>query len=246
MKLLIDAGNTRIKWGLQDGATFKDGGAYVYRDTPLNERITDIFSSITSALDSIWISNVAGRTMHDALCNFFQDRWQKTPQFPRASRCNFGLKNGYVSSETMGMDRWFALTAAWHRLQKPLLLIGAGTCTTADMVDATGQHRGSLIAPGLRLLQESIVQRVENCQISVNLDVPAWSFGDTTGSAIHGGCTSLVHSFIEQAYHHAKKVLGNCTPLITGGDAPILLAQLSIPFEYLPALVLEGLALISA
>src|SRR3546814_16303281 len=122
MKLLIDIGNTRLKWALVRDGQFIDSGAMIHDGEPART----IAQLPASKPDAIWISHVMGLTHEHALSEAVRSQLVQIPNFARSSAGWHGLRNAYREPERPGVDRWLALIAAWqtHRGAE----IGKGTC----------------------------------------------------------------------------------------------------------------------
>ena len=114
--LLIDAGNSRLKWAL---AKFQNGlqaGAWSNQNVLNNEQVTrEIFAGL-SPPDHVIISNVAG----DKMTQILQDAcaaWSCNIKFVIAQQQQCGVLNTYQRPAQLGSDRWAALIAAWQRSQ---------------------------------------------------------------------------------------------------------------------------------
>ncbi|HYD33231.1 MAG TPA: type III pantothenate kinase, partial [Methylophilaceae bacterium] len=156
MILAIDAGNSRMKWGV-----FEDSGVLHAHGIMPNASIAnaDLPNAWTQCSRSI-VSNVAGPGVAETLGNMLTKlnipvHWLKA----EAQAC--GVVNSYQSPGRLGTDRWASLIAAWHRYHAPCVVVNAGTALTIDALaereDGQGLFLGGLIVPGLRLMQQSLV-----------------------------------------------------------------------------------------
>src|SRR5688500_7072787 len=107
--LAIDAGNTRIKWGLHDGQDWIITGAVAKLETV---RLRDTWKHMP-APDSIVISNVAGELIRSEL-NVLMAKWRMNPIWISSQTRQNGIVNGYEQPEKLGSDRWAALIGARH------------------------------------------------------------------------------------------------------------------------------------
>lgn len=177
----------------------------------------------------------------------------------------FGIQHCYAEIETLGVDRWLTLLLAKSE-QTAAIIIDAGTAITLDAIDAKGNHLGGWIAPGMKLMQEALINKSSRLRISS--DMPNELLGTSTERAIHLGCKASLNGFVEQALFAAKTALkvqlkargqtkDEITKIwLTGGDCQYLgndmldeaatchtypLNELDTA-EQRPDLVLEGLA----
>ena len=89
---------------------------------------------------------ISGRHLHSA-------------HFIGAREKQCGVRNGYAKPAQLGSDRWAALIAAWHLVQRKCLVVDSGTATTIDTLSGQGEFVGGLILPGVELMQRSLCLR---------------------------------------------------------------------------------------
>jgi type III pantothenate kinase len=237
MNLLIDMGNTRLKWAIESNV-----------DIVLGEPI-DNAKINRSALIQLWrdiaspnqlaISCVSTSQLFDLVVVTVNELWPRIPVVRVLSKTQgFGVINAYQEPEKLGVDRWLSLIAGYDRYRKALCIVGCGTAITLDRVDASGRHLGGLISPGLRLMKEALALNTENLGLN---EIP-YPFGlaTFTDAAIYNGVLSAACGFIE----HALKSQPDAPQLLlTGGDAETISAHLSMPAIIDPDLVFRGLSL---
>ena len=132
MRLLIDAGNTRIKWALVAAAdppgTWASFGSVSTADHGQLEAAWAALS-ITDVL----ASNVAGDALRERILGALEPlgvRGDAVRWFRALSHCA-GVKNGYAQPEQLGSDRFASLIGARYRFPGERLLIV--TCGTAKI-----------------------------------------------------------------------------------------------------------------
>lgn len=232
MMLAIDAGNTRIKWGLFDTA-----GEMQTADSCFHDALTRI--KLPTA-DRAIISNVAGDTIAQQLTqtilNTSSDR-QTSIQWVNSEAEACGVKNTYQIPDTLGTDRWAAMIGAWHMHHQACVIVNVGTTVTIDAVIPnanSGVFIGGLILPGLYLMQSSLhtntaqlpnVNQLKNNTSVLHQNI---TLGLNTHDAIQYGALSAVAGAIEQVAA-TLTTKTNASPLIimTGGDASVIEAYLS-------------------
>jgi type III pantothenate kinase len=155
------------------------------------------------------------------------------------------VRNGYSNPAQLGVDRWLAVIGAYHRHRDACCVVDAGTALTIDGVDATGQHLGGFIVPGPRLMVESLLTGTSDLA-----DRWAWRstpdparFPANTRDAIEQGCLISLAGLVANAQRRLEARAGRAPRLIlTGGGAQVLAPWLTQPPEFIPDLVLQGLA----
>src|SRR6478672_4389327 len=234
--LAIDAGNSRIKWGVHDGRAWTATGAI---ETARAGELSESLRGIKAARLAI-ASNVAGAAVQaaiEAACKGLAVR------FVRSEASQLGVTNGYRDPSQLGTDRWVALIAAHHARPGHKLVINAGTALTIDALTGDGRFLGGLIVPGPALMRRSLdraTAALREAQGQVR-DFPA-STPDaiTTGAAL--ACAGAIDRLAATMDARA------CPPgliILSGGGAAELSALLALPFELHDNLVLDGLQLIA-
>lgn len=234
MILAVDAGNTRIKWALRDGESWAAAGILAAGDAAA---LSDAWINLPRPMKAV-VSNVAGdkvRTrLEQALTPLCDEiRWAS------AESVQCGVKNGYRTPTQLGSDRWAALVAARGLTLDPCVVICAGTALTVDALDAGGYFLGGVIVPGIRLMQQALVQNTA----ALGPAEGAFSlFPDNTADAIRSGALLAMAGTVErmrtQLEAHTKQA-ARC--IVSGGDASVLMPLLSPPAQHVENLVLEGL-----
>jgi type III pantothenate kinase len=228
--LAIDCGNTRLKWGLHDGARWRTTDVL-----PLGSILRlEVQWRDLEAPTHVIVSNVAGEALASEIAKLVA-RWPTAPTWIRARRSACGVTNGYEAPERLGSDRWAALIAARSLHPGPALIVSAGTTTTADMLTREGVFTGGVILPGVDLMKRSLAQSTAQLALAQGRVVEA---PRNTEDAVETGCLLAQAGAIERM--HA--LLGpEALCLISGGDAARIAAALRISAKVVDNLVLEGL-----
>ncbi len=236
--LLVDIGNTRLKWALgnQDEITSDD--------TILNTKVSrayliQLWQDIASPRQ-LAIACVSSRHLLETVVSAANELWPTVKITQALSQAeSFGVTNAYVRPETLGVDRWLGMVAAYHRYQATLCVVGCGTAVTVDIIAKGGQHLGGYICPGLRLMQQALAHNTENLSMA-NAATYAIGLGNCTEAAIHNGAVLAVCGLIEKSI---KTQGDNLKLILTGGDADLIKPYLTTPAILEPNLVFSGLAL---
>ncbi len=247
MLLLIDAGNTRIKWavtapGAVAGKWLASGVVSQVERANLTDQWQDL------AIDAVLVSNVAGAEVRAALTTQLQVHATRhdlplTVTWFHSTASLAGVRNRYRDPGSLGCDRFASLIGA--RASSPgrcLIVATCGTATTVDALDAHGDFIGGLILPGLGLMAASLAQRTAQLPHIAAASAPAHasldsSFADNTQDAIHSGCLAAQAGAIERAV----AAHGGAHCLLSGGAAAWIAPCLAIPFTLVENLVLIGL-----
>ncbi len=249
MNLLIDIGNSRIKWCLYNSVENEFGSEGVMlRD---KAELPSLFSEHWNELDKpdrVVISNVSGQQLAESIDAWVEKTWQLKTEYVKTEASSHGVSNAYSDYQELGVDRWMAIIAAWQRFQqqgKAVCAVDCGTATTIDGISASGQHLGGFIIPGYTTMQEMLVNNTSDIELAKKI-LPSINFSSSTEEGVKSGCYLATISTIDRVVTTMQDDYGkqvNC--IITGGNAELVIEQLAGTFEYEPKLVLHGLAIFS-
>ena len=109
--LLIDVGNTRIKWGCARNGELSPGMPFAYRREALTECLEEFWGKVPRP-EAIWISNVGGANIGEEIANWTSEQWGLPLRHVGARSEGFGVSTRYEMPERLGADRWLALIGA--------------------------------------------------------------------------------------------------------------------------------------
>jgi type III pantothenate kinase len=242
MILLIDIGNSRAKW-----ATFSEGklgvqGAAAHGSWGEADWRREIEGSGASRVLAASVATPARNALLTEAC---QRSLGRPPEFVVSTAAAAGVRNGYSNPAQLGVDRWLAVIGAFHRHTAACCVVDAGTAMTIDAVDGAGQHLGGFIVPGPRLMVDSLLTGTSDLadRWSWDSSPDTMRFPGNTRDAIEHGClralASLVESTRRQLASHASQAP---RVVLTGGGAALLAPWIPQPIDFIPDLVLQGLA----
>jgi type III pantothenate kinase len=231
MKLLIDAGNTRIKWRLLRDATEEDAGVALRTEVSALARQFQKRSDISH----IWLSNVAGDVVAQALTGIAG----VDVNVLQAQREQCGVQNAYQDVARLGSDRWAALIGARARYQGACLVVNCGTATTVDALSAAGVFLGGLILPGLTLMQHGLYGATADLRRQAGRYE---RFPTCTADAITSGAIQATCGAIER---QINLLGGQVGVILSGGAADELSPYLNDTVQVVDNLVLDGISVIA-
>lgn len=237
MKLLIDLGNSRLKWAWSDETLWQSGAIAIDRK-PAAALMMPV-GEPHGAPREVGIVSVASSELLDGVRQFIQDKWGVTPFMVESVVGQAGVFNGYQDPAQLGNDRWAALVAARAETTSPVCVINCGTAITIDAMNGRGEFIGGTIFPGLELLRQSLDRgtagidsrdgKADSCQ--------ATSTADAVMAGTLFGLAGAINKVV--AEHH--RVLGNdCVNILTGGSSEIVAPLLEFPVQPIADLVLQG------
>jgi type III pantothenate kinase len=236
--LAVDAGNSRIKWGLHDGRGFVQDGWIAGADLgALAQSWTRL-----PVPSLIVIANVAGDAVHAALQGLFA-RWPSRTEWIAGARKQAGVTSCYEDPAQLGPDRWAALVGARQLVSGPCLVVNAGTAMTVDALTAEGEFLGGIIVPGFDLMHEALALNTARLSSERGSFTP---FPRATRDAITSGAIQALCGAVERMRAAMLEQLKTEPTLVFGGGAGELVAQqLGRPVRIVQKLVLEGLVRIA-
>jgi type III pantothenate kinase len=243
--LLMDVGNSRIKWGVLDDGLIRRTG-HISQQRITEQGLSALTSRLPHSVDTVFVSNVAGTSFATRLSGVVGLHCDVDVHFARSEREACGVTNSYRQPRRLGVDRWVAIIGAWAEFGTTCLVVDAGTAVTIDALDTTGRHLGGQIIPGVGLMAASLADETSDIP-AVQRKAPGQGgsmaiFANTTASAVGQGALSAVAGAIERAARVMRRDGDDPTVILTGGDASRILKSLDVAAEHRPHLVLQGLA----
>lgn len=239
MKLLVDIGNTRLKWAVWRDGRRAMGGVYAHRDTPFDVALSGNWTALARP-SAILVSSVVSQDVERALAAFMATLFDVAPQFVRSPAAALGITNAYAEPARLGVDRFLALAALHATQPRAQVLVSCGTALTLDAIGADGRHLGGLIAPSPDLSRHALLGATARIGDAEGRLV---EIADTTQDAVQSGCVLAAVALIERFRAQAAGVLGETPALVGDGGGLDAWRALLPDMERGRDLVLRGLAL---
>lgn len=235
MILVVDAGNSRVKWGVHDGGGWRATGSVVHADIV---RLGEAWKPYAPPA-RIVISNVAGEKVRSALSVLFT-RWRATPVWIQSQSEQCGLKNSYDSPSQLGSDRWAAAIGARKLTGRACVVASCGTAMTVDAISEDRSFLGGIIVPGLDAMTSALALKTAGVGKQAGRLV---KFPTNTGDAVYSGALQALAGAIERmATALADEERAESVPIVlTGGAAPMIGGLLRHAPILAQHLVLDGL-----
>ncbi len=235
--LAVDAGNSRVKWALDEGGSFVSEGSCGHDEL---ERIETCWASLEPP-DAVVIANVAGDAIGAYLGRCCKP-WGLVPVWAKGQEAQCGVTNTYDNPAQLGPDRWAALIGA-HALQTGnCVVVCMGTATTIDALTATGTFLGGMILPGVDMMHASLAARTARLgeERGELVAFPHATKDAITTGAMRATCGAIGHMVEEMRLAGYEDVV----VVSTGGAAPSFSSACKHSMILREKLVLRGLVCI--
>jgi type III pantothenate kinase len=243
--LLVDIGNTRIKWSVLRAEKLGRQKALEHAGLTTRDLQRQVFAR-ARGITRVIAASVAGTRLNRMMAATCRRETGLVCEFVTSARNAAGLTTRYKDPWRLGVDRFMAVIAAYHMARaRGACVVDLGTAMTIDLVDALGVHLGGAIIPGPELMVGTVLKNTAG--IARRADGAAaikGLFAQDTRGAIGQGARYAAAAIVDRAVAEAHKVLQR-TPLVllTGGAAVQIEPLLQCSHVSVPDLVLRGVAL---
>jgi type III pantothenate kinase len=248
--IVVDVGNTRIKWGLcSSGRVEEMVSLEAFNTQQWEDQVRKWFPHGQPR----WFVACVNFLHHDAFKEWVRIR-RDDITIPN-SNSQIPIRSEVDKPELVGMDRLLNGVAALHRRKSanPCVIVDAGSAVTVDFIDSAGTFRGGAIMPGLGLMAHSLRDRTYSLPLITVKDefpsVPARSTATAIEAGIFWSAVGGIHALCRQMAQGCPSGQG-IDFFLTGGDGSLLKRALTtFPLPQLgewrswPEMTLEGLRL---
>ena len=243
--LLLDAGNSRLKWGvLEDGSIRRTG--HISQEQIREKGLSVLTTKLPRRVDVVRASNVAGNSFGTRLSGVVGLHCNADIHFARSEKRGWGVTNSYRRPRLLGVDRWVAMIGAWTEAQAACLIVDAGTAVTLDAIDDEGMHLGGQIIPGVETMLDSLSSATSDIPLvkaaAKHSPGDLKMFGHNTAAAAREGAQNAIVAAIDRAFRTLQANAYDPAIVLTGGGASRILGALEASPVHRPNLVLQGLA----
>lgn len=235
--LLIDIGNTKIKYALSIKGVLKKSFSVHYKKPLIGNYISGIISKNKININKIFISSLDKRNNSE-----IKKITNAANKIFVTSRTKLPFTIDYEKS--LGSDRICSAVAAFSKysMKENILVIDMGTATTFNII-SKGVFLGGMISPGIKTAAYALFQKTALPEVNLNRN--ASIINKTTKSAIRSGIVLQQSFFIRKAIEEYKIIYNNLFVIATGGGAMALGKELFNADVFEKNLVLEGLNIIA-
>lgn len=244
--VVVDIGNTRIKWARIEGV--RPGAAHAavhgkWSEADYRRRL------ISPGVSGLLVASVAGARADGELRRAAK-RAGVPILFVIVPRRAAGVTVGYEEPWRLGVDRFAAMVGAHHLFKGvPVLVVGVGTALTIDLLGVRGRHFGGAIIPAPQLMVSMLLQQTSGIRRRARGGGSSASglFSRSTRNAIEQGARYAAAATIDRAVDEAASPAGT-RPLVvmTGGQGPLVRPLVKSHCVGVADLTLRGLAVLAA
>ena len=223
--LLLDGGNSQLKWAWVENGTFSEVGRAPYRDlTQLGEEWLQFADENVKIVGCAVCGSVKKAMVEEQLTRPVE--WLSS--MPQA----LGIRNHYRRPEEHGSDRWFNALGSRRFTQNACVVVSCGTAVTTDALTEDNHYLGGTIMPGFHLMKEAMALKTANLNRPIGKVYP---FPTTTPNAIASGMMDAVCGALMMMHGRLKDKTGEGKPvdiIITGGGAARVVQALPESFVH--------------
>ena len=223
--LLLDGGNSQLKWAWVENGTFSEVGRAPYRDlTQLGEEWLQFADDNVKIVGCAVCGSVKKAMVEEQLTRPVE--WLSS--MPQA----LGIRNHYRRPEEHGSDRWFNALGSRRFTQNACVVVSCGTAVTTDALTEDNHYLGGTIMPGFHLMKEAMALKTANLNRPIGKVYP---FPTTTPNAIASGMMDAVCGALMMMHGRLKDKTGEGKPvdiIITGGGAARVVQALPESFVH--------------
>ena len=211
MNLIIDLGNTRIKYFVFNNENEIDSTNLNLNDWKIElNRLLDNYPSISRCI----ISDVNG-----CITKEIENFLSPLPIIYCSSELKLPFKSRYKPFNQLGSDRIALITSSMIEYPKEdILIIDLGTCITYDILTSNAIHLGGSISPGY-LMRYRALNKFSGKLPLLEPEIVYNAIGENTEQAIHSGVTFGIISEIKEMVNFYKKEFKFLKVILSGGDA---------------------------
>jgi type III pantothenate kinase len=242
MILTVDIGNSRIKWALWQADVIVTRGQTDYAAVYDATTFDTLFQGVAQP-SAVYAICVAADVAAQALNSWVLRHWQTDVAYLKTEKKYKKLLHAYNEPAQHGVDRWAALVAAYQSFpDTAICVINAGTATTFDLIDNSGQHLGGYILPSFYTMHKALLADTANVASKFSEQLQQ-KIPTNTSDAVNQGLHKFMQSGIREMCQFAQDTMGKPVQLVlTGGFAQAILYYPEMPAMcFKPDLVMQGL-----
>jgi len=254
MLLAIDAGNTNIVFALVEGGDIRtrwriasDPRRTADQYAVWLHQLIELEGLPRDVVTEVIIGTVVPRALHN-LEVLSEKYFGVKPTVAGQGAAAWPIRLDVDEPHNVGADRALNAIAAHSKYDGELIVIDFGTATTFDWVGGDGAYKGGIIAPGLNLSLDALVNAAAKLpRIAIEAPADNKVIGRTTGDqmliGIYWGYVALIEGLVERM----KRDIGAPVKVIATGGLATIFDKHTEVFEAIePDLTIQGLSRLAA
>ena len=252
MLLTIDAGNTNLVFALVEVGEIKtrwriatDPRRTADEYAVWLHQLLELEGYAKSDVTGVIIGTVVPRALHN-LKMLASKYFHVEPVVAGQGKAGWPIELDVEQPQSVGADRALNVIAAHAKHPGDLIVVDFGTATTFDVVDSAGAYKGGIIAPGINLSIDALVNAAAMLpRIAIEAPADPSAIGRTTESqmiiGIYWGYIALIEGLVERL----KREVGKPAKVIATGGLASLFDKHTQVFDAIePDLTIRGLSLL--
>ncbi len=252
MLLAIEAGNTNIKFALIDGTDIKtrwriatDARKTADEYAVWLLQLLEIEGYTRADVDAVICSTVVPRALHN-IRQLASKYFGVEALIAGKAPVEWGIALDVEEPQSVGADRAVNAISAQSLEAGEKIVISFGTATTFDHIGSNGAYKGGIIAPGINLSLDALVNATAKLpriaiEAPANTSVIGRNTEDQMLIGIYWGYVAMIEGLIARM----KSEIAMPVMVIATGGLAALFQQHSHLFDRIePDLTLRGLALL--
>ncbi len=252
MLLAIDAGNTNLVFALVDGGEIRarwriatDPRMTADQYAVWLHQLLELEGYAKADVKAVIIGTVVPRALHN-LEVLASKYFHAEPVIAGQGRAKWPIQLDVDEPQNVGADRVLNAIAAHAKHEGDLIVIDFGTATTFDVVDFSGAYKGGIIAPGINLSLDALVDAAAMLpRIAIEAPGSASVIGRTTESQMLTGIYWGYVAMMEGLVARLKSEIGRPVKVVATGGLAVLFDKRTDIFDAVePDLTIQGLSLL--
>ncbi len=250
MTLVVDIGNTLIKFGVYDHDKNLKFVSRLATQSTFTEDELAVWISQFLALWDVERSEITGGIVSSVVPTL-ASHISKAVNRLCGHTCLIlgpGLKTGLNikidNPAQLGSDMAAAAVAGASKYGSPLIIFGLGTATTISVIDEAGSFRGGALAPGVGISLSALSEKTAQLPY-ISIESPANPIGTNTVDCMKSGVVFGTAAMLDGMAERIEASLGYPAKLIaTGGYAADIVRHCKHEFILDDHLILDGLMIL--
>lgn len=254
MLLAVDVGNTNIVFALFEGREIKSRWRVATDPRRTADeyavwllQLMQIQGFDAKAVKQILVSTVVPRALHN-LTVLSQKYFKLEPLIAGQPPVEWGFEADVDEPRSLGADRAVNAIAAHAKYPGDLIVVDFGTATTFDVIDFNGAYKGGIIAPGINLSLDALVNAAAKLpRIAIEAPTRTKSvIGRNTEDQMHIGVFWGYVAMMEGLIARMRAEIGRPAKVVATGGLAVLFGDHTDIFDHVDTdLTLDGLAILA-